>query len=261
MRTRLFACAVGLALLAAACGGGDGGDQARSTSSPGGQAPELDATPPADVKAAADGEVNRPTEGTYLYAFESETTNASTPTAPPRTSAPGAERTSKVSYDGDVVVTQDKIVGAPAIATVRHRWTDDGIAELEFATKTERGDAGCEFDEPFVILEFPLKEGKLPKQDFTDGTGANCNATRTIEVVGQEDATDAAGRRWPTWRVEFETVVKSTGLTLRTRDTRWLSPELGKEITIKGVSEYINPSGGVSARATSEMTLKSYPKA
>jgi hypothetical protein len=260
MRRMLPAVCIGLSLLVA-CGGGGTADQAdRTTSEATAKAPELDATPPADVKAAAEGKVNRPTEGRYLYTLSSSTTNAATPDSPARTSSPDAEFQSTITYDGDVVITQDRIKDSSGVATVKRRWTDDAIEELSFETKTDRGSGGCTFDEPAVVLSIPVKTGKLPAVTF-EGEGTNCNGSRKISVERQEDAIDASGSAWPTWRIRAETVVKSTGLTNKSTNTQWFSPDLGKEVRATSVSEYINPSGGVAARAESEILLKTYPGA
>jgi hypothetical protein len=116
------------------------------------------------------------------------------------------------------------------------------------------------FDESVVVLRFPIKEGKLPMQNFK-GTGTNCDGERTITIEGREDVRDGEGRVWPAWRIEVDTVVKSVGLTNNQKDTRWFSPDLGKDIKIKGSGRYINPSGVVAAQATNEIVLKSYPRA
>jgi len=178
--------------------------------------------------------------------------------SPARTSPPDAEWLSKITYDGDVVVQQDKTNQGSAVSTVKRRWRGDAVEELEFGTKTDKGSAGCVFDDPMVVLRIPVEEGKMPTQEF-EGEGANCDGTRTITVERREDVTDAEGRAWPSWRIRVETVVKSTGLTNKSTDTRWFSPDLGKDIRIEGVAEYINPSGGVAARAESEILLESYP--
>lgn len=271
MKTKLTAACLGLGLLLiASCGGGNGddangGDGANASGSPrasaGVDAPEVDAKVPDDVDEADEGGVNKPREGTYTYTLTSETTNASTPDAPARTSPPDATWTSTISYEGDdVVVTKDKTSQGSAESTVKRSWEQDAVREISFGTTTEQGEGGCTFDEPVVVLELPIEEGKLPTHEF-EGEGANCNGERTITVEGREDATDANGHVWPTWKITVESVTRSTGLTNRQRDTRWFSPDLGKDIRIEGVGEYVNPSGGVAARAETEIVLESYPSA
>jgi hypothetical protein len=241
MKTNVTAACL-LLFLAAACGGrgggdGDGGPNASAPASVSANAPEVDATAPEDVKQAPADGVNRPVEGTYLYTFKSETINAATPDAPPRTSPPDAEWQSTISYDGDEVVTKDKTSEGSAVSTVRRTWDDDAVREVSFGTTTDQGTGDCTFDEPVVVLKLP------------------------ITVEQRDDATDATGHIWPAWRIKVATTVEATGLTKTSTDTRWFSPDLGKDIRVKGVAEYVNPSGGVSARATSEIVLKRYPKA
>jgi hypothetical protein len=264
MKTNVTAACL-LLFLAAACGGrgggdGDGGPNASAPASVSANAPEVDATAPEDVKQAPADGVNRPVEGTYLYTFKSETINAATPDAPPRTSPPDAEWQSTISYDGDEVVTKDKTSEGSAVSTVRRTWDDDAVREVSFGTTTDQGTGDCTFDEPVVVLKLPIEEGKLPTQELK-GEGVNCNGERTITVEQRDDATDATGHIWPAWRIKVATTVEATGLTKTSTDTRWFSPDLGKDIRVKGVAEYVNPSGGVSARATSEIVLKRYPKA
>ncbi len=264
MKMKMTAACLGLLVLGACGGNGDRTNEDTTQGSPRAStpanAPEIDATIPEDVEEATEGGANKPREGVYRYTLETETTNAATPDAPPRTNPPDAEWTSTTSYDGERVVTKDKTSEGSAVSTVVRTWGDDAIREVSFGTKTAQGEGSCTFDEPLVVLELPIEEGKLPKHDF-EGEGANCNGERTITVEKRDDTTDATGHVWPTWLITVETTVRSTGLTQTSKDSRWFSPDLGKEIRIKGVAEYVNPSGGVAARGENEIVLKSYPKA
>lgn len=261
MRTKLTAVLVGLLLLAA-CGGGNGGEGGRASGSPAGEvagdAPAIDAKIPDDVEEAPDGGANKPPEGRYTYTLATKTTNAATPDAPPKTSPPDASWTSTITYEGDVVVQEDKLSTGPGVSTVKRRWDDDAVRELSFGTKTPQGEGSCTFDEPVVVLELPIEEGTVPTQKFK-GEGTNCNGERKIAVVKRDDAIDANGHVWPTWLITVETTVKGTGITSRAKDSRWFSPDLGKDIRDEGITEYINPSGGVAARAETEIVLAEYP--
>ena len=264
MRSKLAALC--LALVIAATGCATNGDDVGTEADPTERArPEV--TPGADASPGdGDGDggdeqtddVNRPREGTYVYDYASESTNASTPTASPRRAAEEAELTSKVSHDGDVITTEEKSSEGPAVATSRWRWSDDGAVELSFETKTQQATSGCRFEKPIEMLRIPIKAEKFEKQSF-DGTGTSCNGERTVTVERMEDVEDEEGKTWPTWRMVIETSVRGQGLTNRSTVVRWFSPELGKDIKIETTSELVNASGSVSARGESTSVLKAYP--
>ena len=260
MRTRFAALCLGALVLFAGCGdAGDDTGEPPARTQEGGPDGADDAAGTPRVSRAAEGEVNRPGEGRYVYSYESESTNAATPTASPRRSSPDAELTSTVSHDGDVVVTQEKSSEGPAVATSRWRWDDDKVVELSFETKAGTGaGAGCEFETPIEVLHLPIKEEKFETQEF-DGTGTSCDGERTVEVEAQEDTEDANGTRWSTWRIRVETQVRSSGVTNRSTIIRWFSPDLGKDVRTETTSELLNPDGDVSARGESTSVLKTYP--
>lgn len=261
MKTRSVAAAVLSVVLLAACGGGsDVGDlREPGETSAAGRDDAAVRTP--DVDAAPEGGVNRPREGTYTYTYESRQTNASTPDAAPRRSKANATYTSKVSRDGDVYTFADSSSEGPAVATRKQRWEDDRVLEVSSEITTDDQQAGCTYSEPIEVLRIPLKEEKFPPQEL-EGSGTNCNGTRTLAVEGREDVLDDAGLTWSTWRITSETVIKTdVGLTQRSTDTRWFSPDLGKDVKLEGTTEYIDPDGKVTVRAEQSVLLTSFPDA
>lgn len=262
MRTRVIVAA-SCALIATACGGGsgngDGDVRARGETAP---ADGEGATRTPDIDAAPEGGVSLPREGTYVYHFESRQTNAATPNATPRRSSPDAEFTSKVSVEDDVATFVERTSEGDAESTRELRWHDDGVVELSLALRANEQTSGCDYDEPLMLLRIPIKKERLPKQELS-GTGQACGGERTVTVEGQEDVLDDVGLTWKTWKIEIDTVVvpKGAGLTRRSTETRWFSPDLGREIRSEAENEYIDPDGKVAIRNEQSLLLTSFPEA
>lgn len=257
MKKTLIALCLTTAMLASACGGGDGGGDTAGDDRPATTAGDGTARTP-DVEAAEEGRVNVPEEGTYVYEYSSEQQNASTPDATPRRSKEGAELRREVSVSDDVITTADRTSEGSAVATVKRKIEEDGVYELSFETKTDQGTSGCTFSEPIRMIPIPLAEGELDAQPL-EGEGGSCDGERTITVEGREETEDAEGVTWTTWRIEVETVVRGEGITNRSTDTRWFSPDLGTDIRVEGLAEFVNPEGDTVARASSTSVLKSRP--
>jgi len=243
-----------LVLLYASCGDTGGTSQATD---------DAGATParatPAGVKAAKEGTVNLPKEGTYVYDYESERRNAATPNATPQRSSSDAELSSKVTVNRDVVTIADQTTEGPAVATVKRRHADDGVYELSFETRAPQGTPGCTFENPIKILPIPLKEEALDSQSF-EGDGTSCDGERKVTIEGPEDVKDADGAAWSTWRIVMVNTVRTTsGLSSRSTLTLWFSPDLGKEVKAESVAETLDADGQVAARGESTQLLKSYP--
>lgn len=257
----ILAVVLALALAAGACS--DGGDGATPTTSgtaasPGNRAPTGEGKPD-DVPVAPEDGANRPEEGTYLYRYESEVTNASTPDATPRRSKDDAVLTSEVTVDGEVVTIAERTTEGKAVATVVRRYTDEAIVEESFETEAPQGSSGCDLSDPITVIPFPLEATDVPTERFS-GEGSSCDGERTVEVIGQEEVTDAEGRAWSTWKIVTENVVRSgVGVTSRSELTTWFSPALGKEIKSESVVESINAEGQVGARGETSTLLVSYP--
>lgn len=262
MRSKLVRLFLGLALLAAAaCGGGGGTDDDVDDGNNGDPSASAAADGPVKtpkVKAAAAGEVNRPKAGVYEYDFASQSTNAATPDATPKRSNPGAELRSTVSYDGDDTVTADKTSEVDATSTVVHRFSEDGVFEVSFKLQTEQGSGGCTYSEPIEILSIPIEKTTLPKQKY-EGRGASCGGERTITIERQTTVKDAAGTTWKVWLIRVDTQGTSAGLTKKTVDMRWFSPDLGKDVKYEQTNDYINEAGAVAAHSEANSLLKAYP--
>jgi hypothetical protein len=262
MRSKLLALFIGLALLAAAaCGDGGSTDDGVADGNNGGPSASAPADGPVKtpkVKAAAASGVNRPKEGVYEYEFASQSTNASTPDATPKRSSPDAELRSTVSYEGDDTVTADKTSEVDATSTVVHRFTDDAVLEISFKLETEQGSGGCTYSEPIEILPIPIEKTTIPKQTY-EGRGASCGGERTIAIERQTTVKDAAGTTWKVWLIRVDTQGTSAGLTKKTVDMRWFSPDLGKDIRYEQSNDYINEAGAVAAHSEASSLLKAYP--
>jgi hypothetical protein len=253
--------AIALVLLVGACGGGGGDDPGSADGTDAPQAPgateraQTDEGRPDDVKAAPDDTINRPVAGSYVYTYETEVTQ---PSKTPRRSTPDAELTSKVTMDGDTATIAEQSTEGSAIATVKRRYTDEGILELSFETKTEQGSTGCTLSEPLTVVPLPLEKVELEPEPI-EGEGTSCEGERTVSVGDAEDVEDASGNTWSTRKVKIENVVRSVGLTSLSTLTLWFSPDLGREVKTSSVAENINSEGGVVIRGETTTLLKSYP--
>ena len=189
--------------------------------------------------------VNRPKDGTYTYEFTSESTNAARATATPSHAPPDAEFTSKVSYDGERRHRRTGRRWDQSVTTVKHRGTTTRVVELSFSAKTTAAPkARCNFDEP---IDRPAasrsRKGKLPTAVVRRGEGVNCNRTSGRHRRRRsDDSTTPNGVAWPTWRIKIETITASRRAHRRpSTSTRWFSPDLGKDVRVRGDHEYINP--------------------
>lgn len=251
--------AVALVVATAGCGNGDGGGNG-ANGTPDAARPTGDgAVTTPGVRAAPQGRVNLPAEGTYRYEYTAESTNNTLPDATPQRADDDARLTSEVTVEGEVVTISDETTEGPAVATVNRRLAEDGVYDLSFETTSPRGTAGCTFDEPVQILPIPLEEREFEPQPFA-GDGASCDGERKVTVEGAEDIQDAQGTTWSTWKVVMENTVRSNvGLSSTSTLTAWFSPDLGKEIKIESVAETIDPEGQVAARGESSQLLSRYP--
>jgi hypothetical protein len=258
MRSKLALLCFGLVVVASACNQADddGGD-ATSTRRPAASQPAPGGTP--DVTRAPEGKINRPRAGTYVYAYETAVTRpGASPSVAPQTSEPAAELESTVEFEGDVSSTADRSTEGSAVSTLRQRWEDDRVVDLSTELESDAGTSGCEYAMPLESIRIPIEAGALPTQTI-GGEGTACSGQRTVTVEERETVADENGVRWSTWRIRVET--RTPGTTTTKTDTHWFSPDLGKDVRVRGVTELSNAQGQVQTRAEQTSVLKSYPGA
>jgi hypothetical protein len=210
---------------------------------------------PAGVKAAPRDGINRPIDGSYVYAFDG---SSERPSASPVQAPEDAEFTSKVTNDGDKMTTADQTSIGTTVSTTAYQWGDDAVSELSIETKSNAGTVGCKLDEPVDVIRIPIKKGEFGAQTYK-GTGVACDRTKDVNVLRQENVEDAEGRSWSTWVFEVTTVGKSPGLTEEFTETKWFSADLGKDIKTEVETVGTDAAGKEAYRAQTSTLLKSYP--
>ncbi len=210
------------------------------------------------TKPVAQGGVNTPKDGSYVYTYAGESDDPFNPTAPPERF--DGEQTVDISHQGNVYTSEHTNTEEPGRTTTRSRWEPDRILLLSFKAETAGGDFNCTFDPPLLIAKIPVRPETFPTQTLK-GTGNFCEGKLDITVEGQETVKDATGRSWSTWRVHVRLQAGNEQFTLTTDDKQWLSPELGVEIRTNGTSHgEIRTAGGsqtFDGKATS--ALKRHP--
>jgi hypothetical protein len=288
MRKLIVLLAV-LALVAAACGGGDDeaelatraatptpaaedapepGEENGETPAPGeqpgtgtGDEPEGSVTDPEAVPPAAEpGQPNRPRAGTYVYDLSGQASDPLNPAGPPRSFPDDAEVQSEISWDGDIQTVVTTNSEAPGRTTTRWRWSADRLEFLSIRTQMPGGDFGCVFEPPILAANFPIQTGSLPDQSWgcedSDGSGET-----SITIEGQEDVQDANGQTWSTWRVSTSTQFDFGQVRGNQESTSWMSPDLGVDIRSEGSQdgEFGGPVGAQSFASEQQTALKRYP--
>jgi hypothetical protein len=209
---------------------GDAGDGGTSSGDTGSSADTASATPPPQGEpplAAPEGTVNRPRPGTYLYDLEGSERSPFCPNPDGCPYGPDAQVDHDLDVDDQVytvVVTTSEGGGR---MTTRTRWEDARVLLLSTRTVTPVGTFGCEFNPPVEIARFPVKTEAFGPQQWS---GENCEGTTTIEVIGQEDATDANGKVWTTWKVHQRTEYRFGDVSGVLEGDVWTSPDLGYSI-------------------------------
>lgn len=227
-----------------------------ATTAPGAAAAPGGAAPTQTTKPAAEGGVNTPKDGRYVYEYKGQSSNPFNPGAPPQDF--DGELTSEYTHSGNVYTRETTNSEQPGRQTTRSRWEPAQILLLSIKIETAGGDFNCTYDPPLVIAKIPIKPEKFPTQHF-EGEGNACNGKLDITVERQENVTDATGRSWPTWRVLVDLEVGNEQFTNRSRQTQWFSPDLGIEVRTDGTSEteVRSPPGKFTGNATT--VLKSHP--
>jgi hypothetical protein len=207
---------------------------------------------------AAQGGVNTPKDGKYVYTYKGEATDPFNPAAPPQKF--DGELTIESSHQGNVYTSEQTNTESPGRVTTRSRWEATRITLLSFKTETAGGDFSCTFDPPLLIAKIPIKPETFPTQQLK-GTGNACDGKLDISVQAKETVQDATGKSWSTWRVRVKLQVGNEQFTNTTDQTQWFSPELGIEIKTDEVSngEVRSPGGAQKFSGKSGSVLKSHP--
>jgi hypothetical protein len=221
-----------------------------ATSAPGAPAAPGTASKPAP---AAQGGVNTPKDGRYVYDYRGESTSPFNPGGPQKFEG---ELTTEVSHQGNVYQREQTTSVQPGRTTTRSRWEADRIVLLYIKFETQGGDFSCEFDPPLLIAKIPIKPETFPTQSFK-GKGNACNGKLDITVVGKEPAKDTSGRAWSTWRVHVRTQTTTDQGTQSSDQTQWFSPDLGIEIRSQG--SFSGQFGAAKFEGNDTAVLKRHP--
>ncbi|MGH2651285.1 MAG: hypothetical protein ACRDHK_08755, partial [Actinomycetota bacterium] len=183
------------------------------------------------TKPVAEGGINPPKDGRYVYTYQGESTDPFNPGAPPQKFS--GELYSEVSHQGNVYTEEQTNTETPGRFTTRTRWESSRILLLSFNTETAGGDFSCVFDPPLTIANIPIKPGTIPTQTFK-GRGNACNGKLDITVETKENTTDANNKTWSAWRVKVRIEAGNEQFNTITDERQWLAPELGVEVRTDG---------------------------
>lgn len=210
------------------------------------------ATPSPDGQAA--GEITPPEPGTYVYEISGRSLD---PDDPERVlnSVDRVELIEEVTADGDTFTSEITTEGSPGVVTrIETRWERDRLLLVSSDTESEAGGSTCAFEPPVTVTRIPIRAGDLPTQTWeTEG----CSGSIDVSVVGRATAPDATGQRWETWKLEVRTETSAPGVSTVETETRWLSPELGKEIRSERVAE--GERGERRFHNVTQTALRSHP--
>lgn len=237
---RRFVLALGALLLLAACTAGT--DQGPASPSP---------------RQRLSGEITPPQPGTYVYDLTASSIDPDDPDAPDRRVE--GEQSETISVEGDVYSSEITIEGNPGFVTViRTRWEERSVLLLSSETTTPDASSRCTFEPPVEIVHLPTREERFPTQEW-DGPG--CQGRTDITVLGAQTVRDATGRAWATWKFEVRTETTSPGGSVVETETRWLSPELGRDVRTDRIAdgERSSPTGTRRFHNATQTVLKSNP--
>jgi hypothetical protein len=202
-----------------------GASGAPKATAPGGPGGTSTATP-APVSTAQPGRVNRPRTGRYIYDLSGSQSNPFTVGEEPyppdsrmfvELTASGDEYTSKTTTNADQTETTEKA-----------RWEQDRVLLTYLAVRVPNiANFQCTITPPVQILKMPMAAGAFPTQRF-ENTKDNCSGTVDINVIGQEDAKDATGKVWKTWKISNSTTYTfQGGFQGKASGFIWMAPDLG----------------------------------
>jgi hypothetical protein len=212
--------------------------------------------PSGEVPKAAEGQINRPKAGRYVYDLTGEQTNPLNPSAPPEKFAPGAQTTLQTSHQGNVTTDESTSSEQAGRAVYKSRWESTKVSLLSINLESQAGSLNCTFDPPLVIVHIPIKPEKFPTQSLK-GSGNACNGKVDITVEGRENVKDATGRSWSTWRVKVRQEVKTDQLTTVGDEIRWFSPDLGTQVRTQVTQN--GTYSGLNFASKSNTVLRSRP--
>jgi hypothetical protein len=222
-------------------------------------APAAQGATSSQPRPASQGGLDLPKDGSYVYNLEGTSTDPTNPTAPPR--AYKGTLTRQYSHSGNVVTEEQTTDQSPGRTTQRYRFEATRVVLLSVRVESPQGDFSCDFDPPLLVAHVPVRPEKIPTQQFK-GSGNACNGTLDVEILRKEDAKDANGRSWSTWRIHVKTSTKSGQFSLTADNTLWRSPDIGVDIRSDGTSSGQIGSGptGAKFKGTAKAALKSYPR-
>ncbi len=212
-------------------------------------------------KPAAQGGVNPPKNGTYLYR-----TDGSAPSGPgqPAQTFSNKTATAKMSHTGNAYTTENTSEDRDGKSTTRTRWeaTKISLLSVQIETGSNSGNLTfrCDYEPNPVIGHIPPKVETFPQQKLS-GNGNACGGTLDIAVLRKETAKDATGKSWSTWvihvKINSQFDYNGSKITTSTDDMRWFSPDLGVEI--KSHTKTTTTSAFGTQKSDFTSVLKSHP--
>lgn len=210
----------------------------------------------ATPKPAGQGGVNTPKDGTYVYRLDGTSDSAQTG----HQTFSNKTATGKISHSRNLYSTQSSSSEQSGSSTTKVEW--DPTQLLLVSIHIEQGSLqfDCTYNPKPVIAHIPTKAEKFPQQKLA-GSGNACDGTLDIQVFDKENAKDATGKSWSTWRIEVKTTNKisynGAPITVTSDQMRWFAPDLGVEV--KEVTDQQNKSAFGTGSSHLTTLLKSHP--
>jgi hypothetical protein len=280
MRKQMLVAVVALGFVLVACGreGGDLSQLTESTAAPRATAtaaatatpaaasatpgptaaatagPAATQAPAGQVPPAAEGQVNRPKAGRYVYDISGESTS---PFAPgPQKFPSGSQLTTRITHSGNTNTDETTSSAQAGRVVAKTRWESARVLLLSYTVEQSGQTLSCTFNPPLEIIHIPIKAETFPSQNLS-GQGNACGGTLRITVEGQENVKDATGKTWSTWRVKVRQEVKNNQLNTTADETRWFSPDLG--VQVRSQSNQSGSFSGANFSSKTTSVLRSYP--
>lgn len=142
----------------------------------------------------------------------------------------GTQLTETISPSGNVDVIDVTTNRNDNKRRVRLQWEADRVVQLSNATVIGGEEKVCDYEPPLEILHIPMFSESFEEQHFS---GTACEQTVQISVLDIDTVKDATGRNWPVWQIE----VRSESAGRFESETRWFSPELGRDIRVETTTQ------------------------